>query len=398
MTSRERGLAALNHKNADRVPIHDSPLGATVNRWRKEGLPEDMSPDEYFGYEIASYGADLTPRFPVKVIERTEEYIITTTQQGGKMKNHRDCTTTPEIIDCPVKTKDDWKEIKKRLKPDFKRVDWASGLSRNQREYDEGKFTCFSAACGYDALRLYMNSEQLLATIAEDTDWVKDMVTTLAENIIVTAELMLMNGYKFDGAFLYNDLGYKNGLLFSPDSYQKTHYDADRLLYAYFHSRGMKTLLHSCGNVSALIPTLIEVGLDCLQPLEVKEGMDLVNLKAKHGDRIAFMGGIDVRLMADEDPAKIEEEIKTKIVAAKTDGGYIYHSDHSIPNNVSFQQYCRVMELVKKYGEYHAPAETPSAIPAVPAPAEMPAMVQKPAQPAAEAPKKKGFKLPFGKK
>ncbi len=396
MTSRERVLRALNHKNADRIPIHDSPWGATVNRWHREGLPEDMSPAEYFGYEIVSYGADLTPRFPVKVIERTEEYIITTTQQGGKRKNHRDCTTTPEVIDCPIKTKDDWTEIKKRLKPEFTRVDWASGLSRNQREYDEGKFTCFSSACGYDALQAYMNSEQLLVTIAEDPVWVKDMVMTLAENIIVMAELMLMNGYKFDGAWLFNDLGYKNGLLFSPDAYQKTHYEADRMLYAYFHSRGMKTLLHSCGNASAIIPTLIEVGLDCLQPLEVKAGMDLVDLKAKHGDRIAFMGGIDVRLMAEEDPSKIEEEIKKKIEAAKKNGGYIYHSDHSVPNNVSFQQYCRVMELVKKYGEYPepVPAEPEAALPAIPAQTEQ----QKPSQPPAEAAKKKGFKLPFGKK
>ena len=87
MTSRERVLMALNHKNADRIPIHDSPWGATITRWHKEGLPEDMSPTEYFGYEIVSYEADLTPRFPIKVLERNDEYIITTTPQGGKRKN-----------------------------------------------------------------------------------------------------------------------------------------------------------------------------------------------------------------------------------------------------------------------------------------------------------------------
>ncbi|MCS7180258.1 MAG: hypothetical protein NZ891_02775, partial [bacterium] len=96
----------------------------------------------------------------------------------------------------------------------------------------------------------------------------------------------------------------------------------------------------------------IEVGLDCLQPLEVKAGMDLIELKEKYGDKIAFMGGIDTRLMSDPDPSKIEEEIKKKFEVAKKNGGYIYHSDHSIPNTVSFQQYCYVIELVKKYGIY----------------------------------------------
>ncbi len=64
------------------------------------------------------------------------------------------------------------------------------------------------------------------------------------------------------------------------------------------------------------------------------------------------MGGIDVRLMSMDDPRWIEEEIESKFQVAKKGGGYIYHSDHSIPKDVSFQQYQRVMELVKRYGDY----------------------------------------------
>ena len=102
-----------------------------------------------------------------------------------------------------------------------------------------------------------------------------------------------------------------------------------------------------------MIPYFIEDGLTCLQPLEVKAGMDLLELKDKFGSRMAFMGGIDVRAMADTDPLVIENEIRTKIPEAKKGGGYIYHSDHSVPNNVSLEQYCRVMELVGEYGAYN---------------------------------------------
>jgi len=352
MTSRERILRVLNHQIPDRVPIHDSPWAATVRRWYKEGLPEDTTPAEYFGYEFEFFGADTSPRFPVKVIEKNEEYIITTTPYGGKRKNHRDYSTTPEIIDWPIKTKDDWKEIKKLLMPDFTRVDWATGLARNKTAYENGKFCVFSGGYGYDILQNYMKSEQLLITMVEDPGWIKEMIMTLAELTLVMADLMIRNGFKFDGAFLYNDMGYKNGLLFSPDTYMKTHYEADKIVYEYFHSKGMKVFLHSCGNVKELIPILIEVGLDCLQPLEVKAGMDLIELKEKYGDKLSFMGGIDVRLMADPDPTKIEEEIRKKFEVAKKNGGYIYHSDHSIPKDVSFQQYCYVIDLVKKYGVY----------------------------------------------
>ena len=93
-------------------------------------------------------------------------------------------------------------------------------------------------------------------------------------------------------------------------------------------------------------------GLSCLNPIETKAGMDLVELKREYGRDLAFFGGIDVRAMADPDPRVIEDEIKRKLEVAMVGGGYIYHSDHSVPNNVSFQQYCRVIELVRKYGVY----------------------------------------------
>ena len=80
--------------------------------------------------------------------------------------------------------------------------------------------------------------------------------------------------------------------------------------------------------------------------------MDVVQLKKDFGEKLAFMGGIDVRAMANPDPRVIENEIKTKIPFAKKGGGYIYHSDHSIPNNVSFQQYERTLQLVRQYGKY----------------------------------------------
>ena len=96
----------------------------------------------------------------------------------------------------------------------------------------------------------------------------------------------------------------------------------------------------------------IEARFTCLKPLEVKVGMYLVELKKNFGDELAFMGSIDVRAMADPDPSVIEIETKTKIPIARKGGGYIYHSGHSVPSDVSFQQYCRVIDLVREYGAY----------------------------------------------
>lgn len=130
-------------------------------------------------------------------------------------------------------------------------------------------------------------------------------------------------------------------------------FNVDKYICDYFHSRDKKVFLHSCGYVENLIPYFIKAGIDCLQPLEVKAGMDLIKLKKEFGDNIAFMGGIDTRLYSSNDERLIENEIKLKLEEAKQGGEYIYHCDHSIPHNVSFSQYKKVIDLVKKYGRYN---------------------------------------------
>lgn len=352
MTSRERVNLALKHKEADRIPIHDSPWRATISRWRREGLPEEIPVEEYFGYEMVGMGFDSTPRFPVKVLEKTENYIIERTSTGAINKNFRDYSTTPQLLERPIKEKKDWPPIKERLYPDWTRVNWVSVFNTYHKARSEGKFITVNGGWGYDILQGYIRSDQLLMTMATDPDWIREMILTLANLNLKMIKMMMDKGLKFDGAFFFNDMGYRNALLFSPKTYRKTHREADEMVFSFCHKHNMPIILHSCGRVKEIIPDLIEIGLDCLQPLEVKAGMDLTELKPKFGDKLCFMGGIDVRAMADPDPQAIEEEIKSKIPLAKKDGGYIYHSDHSIPKNVSFKQYKRVMELVKKYGEY----------------------------------------------
>ncbi len=139
---------------------------------------------------------------------------------------------------------------------------------------------------------------------------------------------------------------------FSPDMYCELLMPAHKLICDFFKSKGLFMILHSCGYNMEFIPLYIEAGFDCIQPLEVKAGNDMLKLKKLYGDRLSFMGGIDVRAMSSTNPDDIVREISTKIPFMKKGGGYIYHSDHSVPDDVSFKQYCRVMELVNEYGKY----------------------------------------------
>ncbi|MCX7590639.1 MAG: hypothetical protein N2255_03320 [Kiritimatiellae bacterium] len=352
MTSQERVRTAIARQEPDRVPIRDSPWTATVRRWQREGLPDNKSCDEFFGYDLRCLYADLTPRFPVKVLAEDEEYIVETTPTGGIRRNHKDYSTTPEVIECPIKTKDDWPPIRARLQPDFKRVNWASAWSDYQRWREQGLYITFNAASGYDLLQTYVKSEQLLTFMADDPEFVKEMVDVTSDLILETVLMMYREGFHFDAVWVFNDMGYRNASLFSPRMYEEVIAPADKKRNDVFHELGMQTILHSCGCVKGLIPNLIRAGFDCLQPLEVKAGMDLRELKPLYGDKIAFFGGINTMLMEQEDDRLIEEEIRTKFSAAKPGGGYLYHSDHSIPKDVGLRKYTFVMDCVRQYGRY----------------------------------------------
>ncbi|MBN1346641.1 MAG: hypothetical protein JXQ73_28380 [Phycisphaerae bacterium] len=352
MTSRERVLRALRHQQADRVPITDSPWATTIKRWHDEGLPEGVDPDEYFGYELGGNGADLSFRFDHQTIEETDEYTLFKDENGATKKNWKHATSTPECIAFTINTRQAYEENKHRLTFDPRRIDLDQGIESNRTQVQAGKFVACSAAFGYDWTQGVVGSETLLMEMALDPGWIKDLMLTQVELLIHCAEEMIAKGYHFDGAFLFDDNGYRNTTLFSPRMYEEIVWPVHKRACDFFNARDLPVILHTCGCVNNFVPGYIKAGFACLQPLEVKAKMDLVQLKRDYGEHLAFMGGIDVRKMALDDPGPIAEEIRTKLTVAKVGGGYIYHSDHSVPDNVSFENYKRVMELVAKYGTY----------------------------------------------
>jgi len=116
------------------------------------------------------------------------------------------------------------------------------------------------------------------------------------------------------------------------------------------HAKGIVAYLHSCGNINAFVPELIEIGLDALNPLEVKAGMNPVHLKTTYGDRLVLHGGLNAMLWDDID--RTEAEIRRLLPILKQNGGYIFQEDHSIPDSVSLEDFRRIVKLAKELAAY----------------------------------------------
>jgi len=157
---------------------------------------------------------------------------------------------------------------------------------------------------------------------------------------------------KPDGIWFYEDMGLKQRPFMSPAMYKEIIQPGHRLTIDFAKSLGLPVIMHSCGYVEPLVGGMTEAGIDCLQVIEVKAGMDLLKLYRDYGDQLSFMGGIDVRELYSNDLARVDAELEAKIPVVKGNYGYVLHSDHSIPNTVNYETYSHFVEKGLALGMY----------------------------------------------
>lgn len=351
MNTHERFARMYAHQEADRVPMMDSPWDTTIERWRREGMPTD----DYVAYfdldRIGRIGIDYSPRYPVEVLEETPEYVIHTTGWGATLKTWRHMTSTPEFLDFRIKDEASWEEAKARMKPDPARINW-DYLKKNVPLWQrEGRWIIGDFWFGFDVTHSWaVGTTRLLYAMADNPEWVEDMFNTYLDINLAMMQMVLDAGYPVDEIYWPDDMGYKNTQFFSLNMYRNLLKPVQKRAVDWIHERGMKAHLHSCGLVDKFVPEFVEIGIDALNPLEVKAGMDPVALKAAWGDRLVFHGGINAVLW--DQPGQIEAEMERIIPLMKENGGYIFASDHSIPDSVSLEDFTHIIETYKKVARY----------------------------------------------
>lgn len=352
MTTHQRMTRMYEHREADRVPITDSPWGSTIQRWRREGMPEDIGFADYFGLDkFAGIGADNSPRYPTKVIEETEEYVVRTTPWGATKRDWKHRGGVPEFLDYAVKDADSWAEAKERMKPTRDRINWKSLKNNYKKWREEGRWISAGFWFGFDVTHSRMvGTERLLIAMIEQPEWVMDMFNHYLDVDIALFDMVWEEGYHFDEIRWPDDMGYKQTQFFSLDMYRNLLKPVHKRAADWAHAKGLKVQLHSCGDIRPFVPELVEIGIDMLNPLEVKAGMNPVELKAKYGDKLGFHGGLNAVLY--NHPEDLWDEMERIIPIMKEDGGYIISSDHSVPETVSFEQFQSFVDLAKELGSY----------------------------------------------
>lgn len=352
MTTKERFERMFRHREADRVPILGGPWGSTLERWRREGMPDGADFADYFGIDrIVGIGGDISPRYPERIVEETDEYVVRFDSWGTTSKNWKHASSTPHWIGRTVKDRRSWADAKARMQMGPDRVDW-DRLEKNYADWRrKGWWLEGHLWFGFDVTHArIVGTEDFLVWMAEDPDLVRDIFKTELDCSLQLLDMIWGRGYKFDGIAWCDDMGYRNGTFFSVAMYQELLQPFQKRAVEWAHAKGIVARLHSCGNINAFVPELVAMGLDALNPLEVKAGMDPVGLKQAYGERLVLHGGLNAMLWDRID--KVEAEIRRLVPVLKRNGGYIFQEDHSIPDCVRLDDYRQIVALAKELGRY----------------------------------------------
>ncbi len=267
------------------------------------------------------------------------------------MKSFKNAESTPEFLDFTVTTEEAWEEAKKRMTITPDRINW-EWLRKNYDQWvAQGRFIRADFWFGFDVTHSWMvGTETLLIALIENPEWVQDMFNTYLESCMTLFDQIWDAGYHFDEIFWPDDMGYKGTTFFSINTYREMLKPFHKRACEWAHNKGIYAHLHSCGDITSFVPDILDCGVDALNPLEVKAGVDAIALKKQYGDRLVLHGGINAVLWPDKDA--ITEEIRRVVPVVKEDGGYIFSSDHSIPNDVSLENFRYIVDLIKEVGKY----------------------------------------------
>lgn len=357
MVGVERIANILQRKPVDRIGLFEHFWGDTQKRWCAEGhLAPSESLEDHFEFDMQlCWPFNLTAKldYEPEVLEETEETVLTRDGNGAILRRHKLHDATPEHIDFLVRDRATWEEhVKPWLRPDRDRIDFAAYRKAKREAADRNRFFAWSGVNVFESMHPVCGHEHMLVGMAMDPDWVRDMVDTYAELTVALMEMLFAEEGYPDGIWFYEDMGFKKRPFISLEMYRAIIQHGHRKTIAFAKSHGMPVIMHSCGYVEPLVPGMLEVGIDCLQVIEVKAGMDLLELYHDFGDRLSFMGGIDVRTLYGNDPARIESELSAKVPIVKGRFGYVLHSDHSIPDQVMYDSYRFFVDRGMELGRY----------------------------------------------
>ncbi len=355
MTELERFHACMAYQPVDHPPFWD--WGAwpeTIQRWRSEGYRPGVSDPALLADQRISFGDWFFPNPPFehRVVEEDERAVLYINHEGILMRELKadPMSSMPQFIRFPVESRQDFRRFwQERMQPDLNQrlgPGWQAQL-RLRREEPKPLIVISDRWGGFfGPLRNLTGVQKLCTLFYDDPVFVEEMMEADAEFIIAVMSQVL-DVIPIDAFGFWEDMAYNAGPLISPRMARRYMLPRYRKVVDFLHSRGVPYIgLDSDGQIDPLIPVWLDAGLNFLYPFEVQSGMDVLEVRRKYGKNLRIWGGVNKRALA-AGPGAIDAELE-RVQPLIRAGGYIPHTDHSCPPDISFQNYAYFMERLRQ--------------------------------------------------
>jgi len=199
--------------------------------------------------------------------------------------------------------------------------------------------------------RYLMGMENLFVAIIKDPELVQALVHLSVEiNLEMAKEVAAR---EVDFVWTGDDYAGNNGPLMSPKHFRELFYPGLLRVMGGFKALGLPIIKHTDGKLWPIIDMIIDSGIDCLDPIDPQAGMDIAEVKAKYGDRIAVKGNVDCAdTMTFGTPEDVIAETKEALRKGMPGGGFILSSSNSIHSGVKPENYMAMLQTLEEYGSY----------------------------------------------
>ena len=356
----ERILRTLSHERPDRVPITEWFWDEFVQGWKMEkGLDENTDIYEYYDLDLKIVSPNMDPRVEsCQILEETSEYVIFRSGFGCCVKKDYS-SPLPQFFDFSIHSPEEYRNFifedpndERRYKEERRDIISGDGFTPQGSfledvEKNRDKFCIFGSICDpCEVLWRIRGYEGTLMDVALKPKMVKEIVERTADFMIEIGKNEIKKG-RLPGLWIWGDIAGDRGMFLSPKSYQEIFFPSLKRMCRTFKKEGIRLVYHSDGDVTAILPLLIEAGIDAIDPMQVRAGMNMIELSKKYGRQLAFVGNINIYGSKEE----IKKELLTKLRVARN-GGWIASSSESVAKDISVENYEYFVELVRKYGTF----------------------------------------------
>ena len=356
MNSRERVLTAIGHHEPDRIPVDFwSSKEMQVALSRHLHLNDEDELQDFLGSDIRCvYPTYIGPRLRTFADGSYEDFwgVVREPHSHGAGGEY------DEVLSPPLEKATSLVEIDRIRWPDPDWFDYESLVGQCERYRN---YATVVGRMGRETQTLFIQLwyfRGLARTLMDLIEW-PEFVHALLERIMAfrvehLKRILAVAKGRADILQIADDYGTQSGLIMSPAMWREFFAPHLRTMAELAHDAGLKVFLHCDGGIRPIIPDLIDLGVDILNPIQPRcVGMDPEALKRDFGDRLCFHGAIDTQAtLPFGTQEEVVAEVRDRIETLGKGGGYILAPVHTVEADVPIQNLLAVYEAAREYGRY----------------------------------------------